>query len=114
MSKNFSLKLEGVEDIKRHLIKAAELKDVQNAVKLNTSEMQQKAQRQAPVDTGHLKRSIGVEIKNSGFEGRVDAGAEYAGYVNYGTRYMAARPFMTNAFREQEKQFRRDLERLMK
>ena len=45
----------------------------------------------APVRTGHLKNARTRE-KN-----RVTWHADYAAYVNFGTRYMAAQPFVSNA-----------------
>jgi HK97 gp10 family phage protein len=46
------------------------------------------ARRLAPVDTGELRRSIHVD----GDE--VVASADHAVYVELGTRYMAAQPFL--------------------
>ena len=50
------------------------------------------------VDTGNLLNSIaGQALKADNSAWRVYAGAEYAAYVNYGTRTMGARPFFTDA-----------------
>lgn len=53
------------------------------------------ARNEAPVRTGKLKASIHSEPTPTGC--KVLADTSYAGYVNSGTRKMAARPFMTNA-----------------
>ena len=53
------------------------------------------ARNEAPVRTGRLQGSIHSERTADGC--RISADAPYAGYVNGGTRRMAARPFMTNA-----------------
>lgn len=51
------------------------------------------ARRIVPVDTGRLKASIQVE--DAGHEkARVHATAPYAGYVELGTRHMAAQPYL--------------------
>lgn len=51
------------------------------------------ARRIVPVDTGRLKASIQVE--DAGREkARVHASAPYAGYVELGTRYMNAQPYL--------------------
>jgi len=104
----------GADVLIKQLKANANVDDVKKAVKLNTSEMQQKAQRYAPVDTGNLKRSIGFDLTEKNLNGHVGATAEYAPYVNYGTRYMTAQPFLTRAFNEQKQLFVKDLKRLMK
>ena len=40
--------------------------------------------------------------------------AEYAPYVEWGTRYMDAQPHIKPAFNDQKNQFKRDLERVVK
>jgi HK97 gp10 family phage protein len=44
-----------------------------------------------PVDTGNLRNNRGRD------QNRIHWRAHYAAYVNFGTRYMVARPFVTNA-----------------
>lgn len=53
------------------------------------------AEALVPVDTGFLKSSIHAEI--AGLTLEMFAGAEYAGYVEYGTWKMAAQPFFEPA-----------------
>jgi HK97 gp10 family phage protein len=53
----------------------------------------------APVDTGHLKGSIGPprysgDGRSGAMEAAITATARYAVYVEFGTRYMAPRAFM--------------------
>lgn len=108
------MKIIGADVLGKELKKRANLDDIKEAIKLNASELQREAQRQAPVDTGFLKRSISLEIRDNGRTAIVGATAEYAPYVNYGTRFMAAQPFLTSAFNRQEPLFIRDLQRLMK
>lgn len=92
----------------------AELKDVQEAVKTNTAELQNKAMRRAPVDTGNLKRSIEMELTDGGLTGVVKATAGYSAYLEYGTRFMSAQPFLRPSTFEQNVQFQKDLFRLLK
>ena len=70
--------------------------------------------RKAPVDTGTLKRSIGLTIDDGGMAAQVEPTVEYAPYQEYGTRFMEAQPFVGPAFREQKEIFKRDLDRLVK
>ncbi|MEG1459562.1 MAG: HK97 gp10 family phage protein, partial [Acetivibrio sp.] len=75
---------------------------VRRVVKLNGAEMQNKAQRNSPVDTGTLKRGIGIELGDGGLTAKVEAAAEYAPYQEYGTRFMESQPYMHPAFNEQK------------
>jgi len=52
-----------------------------------------------PVDTGNLRSSIQTTIIDD-MNASVDVGAEYGIFVEYGTRRMAAEPFMTPAVAE--------------
>lgn len=59
------------------------------------------AQAFAPVDTGYLRSSITGQTGPStagGVEGVVQAGASYAGYVEFGTSRIAPHAFLGPAF----------------
>lgn len=112
MAKSF--KITGLNKLSSKLKKNVTMNDVKQVVKNNTAELTNAARRNAPVDTGFLKRSIVMELANGGYVGRSIAGAEYAPYIEYGTRFMASQPFMAPAYRLQKKKFKSDLERLMK
>jgi HK97 gp10 family phage protein len=58
--------------------------------------MEKDAKMEAPVDTGYLRSSI-TSSKVGPAEWEVRAGADYASFVNFGTRHMAPRPFFTHA-----------------
>lgn len=74
--------------------------------------MQIKAQQNAPVDTGYLKRGIGLEIKDAGMTAEVEPTAEYAPYPEFGTRFMESQPYMKPAFDEQKEKFKSDMKKL--
>ena len=112
MAKGFNVKVVGIERVVGKLRKNATMDDVKNVVKSNVTEMTNNAQRLSPVDTGFLKGSITLNI--GGLEGSTDVGAHYGGYVNNGTRFMGARPFLTNAFELQRENFRREMKMLVK
>lgn len=109
-----SVKLKGIKELKAALKKNTDMKAVKRVVKQNGAGLQAKAQRNAPFDTGTLKRSIQLEITDGGLTAEAEAKAEYAPYVEWGTRYMDARPYMKPAFHVQKEQFKRDMERLVK
>jgi HK97 gp10 family phage protein len=52
------------------------------------------AKGRAPVDTGYLRSSIGVRSTGP-YSGALEARADYAVHVEYGTRRMRAQPFMS-------------------
>ena len=69
--------------------------------------------RDAPVDTGFLKRSIVFELASNGLNGRVTPEAEYAPYLIYGTRFNAKQDFFRPNLKSQSKQFKEDMSRLV-
>ena len=108
------IKLVGETKLIAKLKKNMDMDLVKKAVRLNGSELQTKAQEKAPVDTGQLKRSIGLEITDGGMTAEVEPGVDYSAYQEYGTRFKNAQPFMCTELQEQAKQFRKDLERCVK
>ena len=57
--------------------------------KLQASEM-----RLVPVDTGNLKRSITLSEEDGGLTAVIEPTADYAAYVEYGTRHAGAQPYI--------------------
>ncbi|MGC4020250.1 MAG: HK97 gp10 family phage protein [Muricomes sp.] len=108
------IKIEGLEKLQKALKKNVTLSDVKRVVKQNGSELQSKAKRKAPVDTGDLKRSIGLEISSGGMTAKVEPTVEYAAYLEYGTRFQKAQPYLKPSLEEQEKQFKSDMQKLVK
>ena len=108
------MELRGVKELQEVLRKKIKLDAVRRIVAQNGAEMQEKAQRNAPVDTGMLKRSVELDISDLGLTVTVAATAEYSGYVEHGTRFQEAQPFITPAFNQQKEQFKRDLDQLVK
>lgn len=107
------IKVVGIEKLQKKLKKNVQMEDVKRVVRHNGAEMQEKAQRNAPVDTGTLKRSIGLEITDSGMAAEVEPAAEYAPYVELGTRFMEAQPYLKPAFDDQKEKFRKDMKKLV-
>ena len=74
-------------------------------VKTNTVKYEQRICRNlAPVDTGNMKRSItnGVDRRWT-YSGQAGPHTDYAGYVEYGTRFQAAQPFVKPAYDVQKR-----------
>ncbi len=66
-------------------------------------DVQSDAQDRAPVRTGFLKSTIHVEVGR--LLNKVAVGAEYAIYQEFGTRFMAAHPFLVPALERHRKAF---------
>lgn len=109
---NYSLSFTGDKALFKKLARVATKAQVKEIVKRNTAGMQHEAMEHAPVDTGNLKRNITLEITDGGGTGKVSSNAEYAGYVENGTRFMAAQPHMGPAFRKYRDLFVNDLKNL--
>lgn len=65
-------------------------------LQLSALEVESKAKQNAPVDTGMLRASISTTGGGSEYE--VGTNIEYAPFIEYGTRYQAAQPFLSPAF----------------
>lgn len=61
--------------------------------------------------TGATRRKINLEITDGGFAAKVEAGTQYSGYLEKGTRKMEAQPFIKPALDEIEPQFIAELRR---
>ena len=108
-----NIKIVGMEKLQKKLKKNIQMDDVKRVVRHNGAEMQTKAQQNAPVDTGTLKRSIGLEITDGGMSAEVEPTAAYAPYVELGTRFMEAQPYLKPAFDDQKEKFKRDMKKLV-
>ena len=107
------IKIVGLEKLQKKLKQNVQMGDVKRVVRHNGAEMQAKAQQNAPVDTGYLKRSIGIEITDGGMAAEVEPTADYAPYVELGTRFMEAQPYLKPAFDEQKEKFKKDMKKLV-
>lgn len=72
------------------------------AIRKTALDIQADAQTLAPVDTGNLMNSIGVDIAGDGRFGIVEAEigptADYGAFVEYGTSRAPAQPYLGPAF----------------
>lgn len=113
-----SMKVTGLDKLQKALKDNVTMDDVKRVVRHNGSELQKKMQSKADFkkgyQTGETKRSIGLEMTDSGFTAEVEPTTEYSPYLEYGTRFMDAQPFVKPAFEEQEAKFKRDMQKLVK
>lgn len=107
------IKVVGIEKLQKKLKKNVDMTEVKRVVRHNGAGMQEKAQRNAPVDTGTLKRGIGLEITDNGMSAEVKPTADYSAYVELGTRFMEAQPYLKPAFDAQKEEFKKDMKKLV-
>lgn len=119
------VRIDGFDKLEAKLKKSMNMDAVKTVVKRNGAQLQTKAQKNAPVGTpqstgipgyvgGTLKRSIGLDIIDGGMTAEVEPAADYAAYVEYGTRFMEAQPYLKPAYDEQKKKFVKDLNELVR
>lgn len=115
----------GLNELQRGLVERSRLEEAKMAVKKHGARLQQGAQKNAPVGTpestgipgylgGTLRQSIGLSIEDGGLTAHVEATAHYAGYVELGTRFMRAQPYMKPAFNQVKGKFNADLRKLVR
>ena len=65
---------------------------------------------------GNIKAvdNVNLEIKDGGFTAESGPTTEYSPYVEYGTRFMDAQPFVRPALEEQASKFKRDMQKLVR
>lgn len=112
------VKIKGLDRLQKSLKENATLSDVKTVVKQNGVEMQAKMVRNAVFDrgysTGATKQSIRGQSINGGFAYKAGPGTHYSPYVEYGTRFMSAQPFVRPAFKQQVPIFKSDMKKLVK
>jgi HK97 gp10 family phage protein len=110
--------VDGLEELEKKLKANVTLNDVRRVVRQNGSELQRRMQGKADFNkgyqTGTTKRSIGLEITDSGMTADVGPETEYSPYLEYGTRFMEAQPFVRPALEEQTVQFKSDMQKLVR
>lgn len=112
------IKVTGLDKLQKALKENVTMNDVKKAVRHHGSalqtNMQGKADFKMGYQTGTTKRSIGLQIKDSGFAAEVGPETEYSPYLEYGTRFMSAQPFVKPAYNEQKEKFKRDMQKLVR
>ncbi len=97
-----SIKITNLSRIKAAFGKAPQLMTGQlnMAIKKSIITIESKSRYNTPLDTGRLKNSHRSLFSN--LKGEVGTHTNYDYYVHWGTRYMAARPYMLSAVSDSE------------
>lgn len=66
------------------------------------------------IDTGNLYRNVTTELDADGLHGVLRAATDYAKYLEFGTRHMAARPFMRPALRVLDRRVRQIMREMIR
>ena len=112
------IEIRGLNALAKGFKERMDLTRIRQVVQDNGAELQQKMMQEAEFSkgyqTGTTKRSISLNIRNGGLTAAVKPGTEYSPYLEYGTRYMEAQPFVHPAFYSQVPIFKADMEKLIK
>jgi len=109
-----TVKVEGADALirkfKRFGVEGSQV--VADVTKINALEIEAKAKRNAPVDTGKLQQSVKAEklVKHTW---AISVYEMYASFIEFGTRFMSAQPFLYPAFKGQFKIYTKDLEKAL-
>lgn len=112
------LKIDGLDKLQKALKDNVTFDDVKQLVRQSGSGLQRNMQGKADFTkgyaTGQTKRSIGLELKDSDLTAEVAPTTEYSPYLEYGTRFMEAQPFVRPAFEEEAAKFKSRMQKLVK
>jgi len=100
MAVEVTCNLEGVEEFKKAVEKldSAMQRQIHEQLAKWAANVKDAAKQLAPVRTGYLRSSLYAEIQ--GWTAKIGAEASYAGFVEFGTRYMQARPYIYPALQK--------------
>lgn len=114
---NFKVEFKGFEPLHDKLAEMKRLEAAKAIVTKNTAQldglMKSKASFRGGYTRGATRRSILMDITDGGLTGKVGPTVHYALYLEYGTRFMSAQPFIGPAFNIQKMIFLADLKRLV-
>lgn len=112
------VKIVGIEKLQKKLKKNVNMAEVKTVVKKNGDQMNELMKRntQTAFTKGYSKGdtagSINTSITDGGLTAEVGPTTEYAYYVEHGTRFMEAEPFVKPAFDVQKEKFKNDMKKL--
>jgi len=113
------MRVRGAIELAKRLRQSAQsVPKIKNAVKKHGSELEKLTKRNAKFTkgyaTGETKRSVTLTIKSAGFEAQVKPGTEHAYFLELGTRFMGAQPFVTPALMKERPKFIKAIEEASK
>ena len=113
-----TIKINGLEELQAKLKKNVTMDDIKTIVQHNGEQLDNDMKRQTHASfvkgysTGDTARSIYLTMADGGLTAKVGATTNYSQYVEWGTRFMAAEPFVKPAFLRQKTKFISDLKKV--
>jgi HK97 gp10 family phage protein len=83
-------------------------------VSRSAANIESMAKEIVPVRTGTLRRSIHQEPRGDALRKTIGPDTPYDAFVEYGTRYMAARPYMTPSAEHERRPFEQAIRELLR
>lgn len=114
------MKIKGLEALYDAIEEKINLEAAKTVVMKNTADLQKDMQKQTfdsfkkGYTVGDTRKSITLSIEDDGLTGKVTPTTEYAMYVEYGTRFMEAEPFVKPSFDRISKKFKQDMDKLVR
>lgn len=109
-----SIKISGADVLSDALKHAQRMVDVKACISKHGADLNKVMVEKAPVKTGFLRRSIKLSKGDDGMSVTVEPTAEYAPYLEYGTRFMKEHPFVKPTLEKVKPKFIRDVKKIMK
>ena len=100
-----SIKISGADKLSDALKHAQKMVDVKACISKHGADLNKVMVEKAPVKTGFLRRSIKLSKGDDGMSVTVEPTAEYAPYLEYGTRFMKEHPFVKPALEKVKPKF---------
>lgn len=114
----YTMKFVGLDKLEAALLEKSQLQAAKTVVRKNGAGLQGAIQKHANFtkgyQTGTTKRSVGLEITDGGLTAKSGPTTEYSPYLEYGTRFMEAQPFVGPGFNKQKAIFKADLKKLVR
>ena len=112
------IEVKGLDKLQKALKEKVTLDDVKQVVSKNGQALQRNMKREADFtqgyQTGQTKRSISLDMQDSGFTAEVGPETKYSPYLEYGTRFMNAQNFVRPSYEEQAQKFNSDMQKLVR
>lgn len=109
-----NMEMKGLNKFQKRMLKtkAHLAPNIKKCVQQACIDVQERAKENAPRRTGYLGDNIEVSVLDS-YTGEVTATADYAEYVELGTRFMEPQPFMKPAVDAVEHEFIKNLKKAL-
>ena len=118
------ISFKGLDKLEKKLIENVKMEEAKKVVRDNGLTLQGNVVKNAGeitfnkgYFTGNLKQDVagnGFKLSDGGLTAKVGSSVEYAPYLEYGTRFMEAEPFLKSPFEQAEKKFKADIDKLAK